>query len=967
MSQVERLFHELSELPAEAQAERLRQIEDRSIREEVRSLLEHARQAGSFLEPPTAAEAPSRRDDRDNLRGGIGIRRDEQIGRYIVRQELGEGGFGVVYLAEQREPVRRMVAVKVIKPGMDTRDVLQRFDMERQTLALMDHPNVARVFDAGSTPEGRPYFVMEYVPGVPITHFAESQRLSIRGRLELFVSVCEAVQHAHQKGIIHRDLKPSNILVMLVDGRPVAKVIDFGIAKATDQHALDRSHFTRHGDFFGTVEYMSPEQAENSPLGIDTRADVYSLGVVLYQLLTGHLPFDPQTLRTAALDEVRRILREVPPPKPSTRVMATAAGRSGTVTRSLRGDIDWIVLKAMDKDRARRYDSAASLAADITHYLRAEPVSAGPPSATYRMRKFVQRHRVGVGVGGLMASVLVLGCVGIAWQWVRAEHALRDAESRYAQILGLSGSFLDELDRSLSRVPGATAAREASTHAGIALLEELEATSEPSPELSWALLEAYVRLSRILIAAEVPAAERVQLFRRALDATSAAHLGTDAAQAYRIELEAGLGAAILQSEGVSRAGPIIAESLRRAESLESIASGQPAIAHALALAYAAAADLAAREVAGQDAARYFDRAVRFQRAAVASRGDPSDLAELADLLIRAAAFHITDGSLERARELCTDALAVVRSWRGPGRAPIELTRAEAKALDTRGYAQDSAGLVDAALIDYAEAVEAAERIWRDDQLDASALGLMVRAYDNHADLLYRQGRFEDAEALYRVFSDHANQALAADPLRTDRRYAAALAQEKLGDALDKSGEFAAAAERYATAREVYEDLAQQNTDDRKMLFALARTTHHRGLAMYKLGDRTASLRLYEASRSSYEQLERPGDMQPPEHMDFSLLLRHLGYSLIAAGRYEEAIQPLQQSYERSWLEDPKRHKVLAALAHCQNAMGDIDAARHTAERALRELSQISTPDAEDQALLTRLMELAKTSEGPAGP
>ena len=340
-----------------------------------------------------------------------------QFGPYRLLQKVGEGGMGEVYLAEQDRPIRRRVALKIIKHGMDTRRVVARFEAERQALALMDHANVAKVFDAGETPRGRPYFAMEYVKGVPITEHCDRQRLTTRERLELFTQVCEGVQHAHQKGIIHRDIKPSNVLVQVEEARRVPKIIDFGVAKAIQQRLTERTLYTEQGRLIGTPEYMSPEQAEMTNDDIDTRTDVYSLGVLLYQLLVGALPFDPRELRQAGFDEIRRRIREEEPSKPSARVSTLgdasteSAGRRRTdpssLERQLRGDLDWITMKSLEKDRVRRYGSPNELAADINRYLQDEPVMASPPSATYRMGKFVRRHKVGVTFAATVTGLLV--------------------------------------------------------------------------------------------------------------------------------------------------------------------------------------------------------------------------------------------------------------------------------------------------------------------------------------------------------------------------------------------------------------------------------------------------------------------------------------------------------------------------------------------------------------------------------
>ena len=484
---VKALLDEALHLPEAERGEFVRKTTgaDHLLRDEVLGLLD------ALSENPTLFANATRAATHEGATRGtesVGTR----IGRYRLLERIGSGGFGDVWRAEQLEPYARTVALKVIKLGMDTDQVVARFEGERQALAMMDHPNIAKVLDGGATESGRPYFVMELVEGVPITTYCDEARLDIRARLDVFTQVCHAVQHAHQKGVIHRDIKPSNVLVGEQDGVPTPRVIDFGIAKATEQRLAQRTAFTERGQLIGTPEYMSPEQADLSSVDVDTRSDIYSLGVLLYELLTGTRPFDLSAIEDQGLVEMMRVIRDEEPPRPSRRLSSGAVAHEvadtrrmnlGALRRALSTDLDWVVLRALEKDRNLRYPTASALAADLQRYLNQEPVEAGPPSATYRLRKFVRRHRTGVVAGALVCVSIGLGLVTTWTMYLESERQARIGQRRFDNLHEFSKVFLYDFQKAIADLPGSRKARLLLAQKGTEYVNRLAAEARDDPEI----------------------------------------------------------------------------------------------------------------------------------------------------------------------------------------------------------------------------------------------------------------------------------------------------------------------------------------------------------------------------------------------------------------------------------------------------------------------------------------------------
>lgn len=480
---------------------------DPSLRQEVEVLLaDSANVPSGFLQSSAMAEMIGA--ELESVSSAAALKEGQEFAqRFRLIRKLGEGGMGQVWLAEQTFPVRRQVALKMIKAGMYDEAVVERFQSERQSLAIMDHPAIAKVFDAGTTPQGQPYFVMEYVPGLPITEYCDQKKLAIRDRLELFIETCDGVQHAHQKAIIHRDLKPANILVVEVDGKPVPRIIDFGLAKVITHSTIGDALKTQFGNLVGTPGYMSPEQADANVRDIDTRTDVYSLGVVLYVLLSGREPFESKHGQKQQLDELLRRLREDEPPRPSIRVTAdhhsssaiaeARSTESKQLIRILRGDLDWITMKALEKDRSRRYGAPSDLAADILRYLNHEPIQARPASAAYRSGKFVKRHKLAFAVVSVFALMALAGAVAIVREAQIARMQEARAEQRFESLRKLTNSMLFEFHDSIAALPGSTSARELVVSRALEYLQQIEAEANNDPATLRDLAAAYERIGLI--------------------------------------------------------------------------------------------------------------------------------------------------------------------------------------------------------------------------------------------------------------------------------------------------------------------------------------------------------------------------------------------------------------------------------------------------------------------------------------
>ena len=866
---VESIFQRAADAPADERSGLVFELSggDESVIAEVKSLLAEF-DAGtlSMLKRPA---------DAGPLVQAMFERPGDVLGKYTLIEPLGEGGFGAVYVAEQKEPVRRRVALKILKAGMDTQAVLARFEAERQALALMDHPSIAKVLDAGSTPLGRPYFVMELVSGQPLTRACDARRLTTRGRLELFVEVCRAVQHAHQKGVIHRDLKPSNILVGEVDGRAVPRVIDFGIAKATTAHLVDRPAHTEQDQLIGTPEYMSPEQAGSGGQDIDTRTDVYSLGVILYELLTGSLPFDSGALRSGGLLRMQQVIRDVEPPRPSTRLTAlspdaarAAASNRGTdlatLRRSIRGDLEWIVLRAMEKDRSRRYDSAAALAADIERYLNDEPVLASPPGALYSVMKFTRRHKASVAAG-VGVAVALLGGSGFAFvgflnarterdRAVAAELAARSSRDEAAaardraQLEARKASAVNEffLERMLSAAKPWKGGREITmTKALDAAAAQIDGSFEDQPEIKAAIQFAIGDTYHSLGADD----KAVRYLRESFEGRRAL-LGASHPDTLEAEIELIIASSLVSGADMA---PRVREIVALIESTLGPDHEQMATA------------MTAQAAIGQRMGRIGESLAMSQKVVDwHRRWSEQTPAALQGALIEHASALMSAGKPAEAIKSIDEALAMDVGDSGPSAAAV------AQSLAVKTQAQELAGDTEAAEATGLRAVEECLKAFGDDHPTTMIARVSL------ANALKELGKLEAAEATYRIALDTLVRGFGEEHIWT------LTVATNHANALNRLGRRDEAETILRRTLEVRRRiLGDQHRDVAMSLEALASVVQRQG-------------RAEEAVALFTEAVTIGRKAVGPDHPDFQNMLSNLAHAQAKAGMHADAVRSLDE-------------------------------------------------------------------------
>jgi eukaryotic-like serine/threonine-protein kinase len=862
------------------------------LREHIAGLLQAEQALGGFLQVPAV---PAAVENGETFHQPLPERGGMTIGVYKLIEEIAEGGMGTVWMAQQTKPVKRLVAVKLVKAGMDTKQVIARFEAERQALALMDHPNIAKVLDAGATPDGRPFFVLELVKGVPVTKFCDEHRLTPRQRLEMFVPVCLAIQHAHQKGIIHRDLKPSNVLVALYDDRPVPKVIDFGVAKATGQPLTERTLHTGFGAVVGTVEYMSPEQASFNQLDVDTRSDIYSLGVLLYELLTGTPPFTRTELETAGVLEMLRVIRDEEPTKPSTK-LSTSAGlpalaasrgtESAKLTNLVRGDLDWIVMKALDKDRARRYQTASGLAADVERYLKDEPVQACPPSALYRFRKFARRNKTTLVMGILVAAALVGGTVVSTWQAFRAQTSLIEAKRQWNR---------------------AEANYEQAEHQ-----RGLAESSYKQAEQQRALAESsYKHAERQRALAE----SSYQQARRAVDELFV-HIGDDVT--------------LNQPEFEPLRAELLRAALRYYQQFIDTWKDEPAKRAEIAASYRRVADLTQQIGAQSQAESAYQAALALQQKLVEEGGDSKRSADLARTWMLLGRSQLSAGHYDDAARSFDEALRIYRRLAEKEPSAAQYQAGIAIVLDNVGYLHSVRGQPDEAVKCHEQSVAIHQRLVDADPENAGLKLALSVSYSNLGDRLTALGRYDEALVAH-------NKRLVLLRELVVQRGPRKVYEEEIGSTLNFIGDvyrnsrrqpewFEHAIAAYQEARGIQERLHKDYPTSITTQSHLANTLANMGHAYRWHRDYAEAL---QASEEAIVLLEKLVGTNPQGINDLGTLgtaYAEKGRVLVALKRSAEAVAPFEKAVAS--------HKRLVRLApSIERYQRELDAYRQEMERA----------------------------------
>jgi eukaryotic-like serine/threonine-protein kinase len=862
------------------------------------------------------------------------------IGPYRLIEQIGQGGFGLVFVAEQQKPVRRKVALKVIKPGMDTREVIARFEAERQALALMDHPNIARVFDAGATDSGRPYFVMEFVRGVPITDYCDQYRLTPRERLGLFVSVCQAVQHAHQKGIIHRDIKPSNVLVTLHDGKPVVKVIDFGIAKALYQPLTEQAIYTRVAQIIGTPLYMSPEQAEMSSLDIDTRSDIYSLGVLLYELLTGSTPFDQKRFAKAAHDEFLKIIREEEPPKPSTRLSqsteslpAIAAQRKtepARLSKMIRGDLDWITMKALEKDRTRRYESASGFAADVLCYLHDEPVEASPPSAAYRLKKLARRHRAALVTTAAFACLLVAGTIVSTWLAIR-EKAARVAADTNAALAAQSAERANAEAENAQKSQAIAEQQRIEADAQRRVADAQRKRAEGYYEKSLSVVDRLLTRVGQDRLAKVPGfeAERRKILEDALEFYKGFLQEKDHPDP-RVRRETG--------RAYNRIG-VLSQLLGRTDEAETAFKATVDLERGDADA-AARSDVASTlnnlgrlqlQLRHLDAAAAaFDEAVAgWEKLAREHPDNPEYRSKIAQTCHNLCILHRSAGRLDRADEFSQKALKTQEALVHDFPKVAEYRYVLAGVWQSHGNADYVAGRLEQAADAYRKTVTALEPFVKEHPDSMEYRGFMAGTLDNLGVVLMRTNHTDEAEAAMDKGRQQYEAMAHESPKIPQYRFDLAMCWDNLGNVRSDLNRTADAEAAYRKAVDLLEQLAAEHSGELRYRSQLRSTYGNLG-NLYRNWDRPSQAEdVYRKALSLAESLDRQSPKVPEFQAGLATAHQLLGLLYSRTGRRDRAEGELRSALSQAEslaAANPKSDEYQSLIVLIHSELGEIDLA-----------------------------------------